>query len=28
LNIFVYPYVEVDGKPTQSVKWSMSFKER
>jgi hypothetical protein len=28
LNIFVYPYAEVDGKPTQAVEWSMSFKER
>jgi transglutaminase-like putative cysteine protease len=28
LNIFVYPYAEVDGRPTQTVKWSMSFKER
>jgi transglutaminase-like putative cysteine protease len=27
LNIFVHPYVEVDGKPFQGVKWSMSFKE-
>jgi transglutaminase-like putative cysteine protease len=28
LNIFVYPYAEVDGSPTQAVTWSMSFKER
>jgi transglutaminase-like putative cysteine protease len=27
LNIFVYPYVEVDGKPSQALTWSMSFKE-
>jgi hypothetical protein len=28
LNIFVYPYVEVDGRPFQGVKWFMAFKER
>ncbi len=28
LNIFVQPYAEVDGKPSNGVKWSMAFKER
>ncbi len=28
LNYFVYPYAEVDGKPSKNVKWSMAFKVR
>lgn len=27
LNIFVFPYVELNGKPHNDVKWTMSFKE-
>ncbi len=27
LNIFVFPYVEVDGKPHESVKWTASFRD-
>ncbi len=27
LNIFVHPYVEVDGKPHEGIKWSVTFTE-
>lgn len=27
LNMFVYPYVEVDGEPYEAIKWSMTFKD-